>query len=71
MITRALPSGQSLTQQSGAPLHSNQIESNCIPIAAEAPELFEVQVPLIVIIYPFITLFGYIYRTCYFRIALT
>ena len=34
-----------LIQRSGAPLHSNQIEPHCVPIAAEAPELFEVQVP--------------------------
>ena len=71
MITRALLPGQSLIRRSGAPLHSNQIEPNHIPIAAEALELFEVQVPLIVIISPFITLFGYMHRTCYFRIALT
>ena len=63
--------GQSLIWQSGAPLHSDKIEPIRIPIAAEAPELFEVQVPPIVIISPFITLFGYMYWTCYFRIAQT
>ena len=43
-ITRALPSGQSLIRRSGAPFHSDQIEPNHVPIAAEAPELFEVQI---------------------------
>ena len=68
---RALPSGQSLIWRSGAPLNSDQIEPNCVSIAAEALELFEVQVPPIVIISSFITLFGYMHWTCYFRIALT
>ena len=70
MITRALLPGQLLIWRSGAPLHSDKIEPNRVPIAAEALELFEVQVPPIVIS-PFITLFGYMHRTCYFRIALT
>ena len=68
-ITRALLPGRSLTQRSKAPLLSNQNESSCIPIAAETLELFEVQVPLIVLISPFITLFSYMCRACYFRIA--
>ena len=42
---------------------------SCVPIAAEAPELFEVQVPSIVLISPFITLFSYMCQTCHFRIA--
>ena len=71
MITRVLLPGQSLIWRPGAPLHSDQIESSCVPIAAEALELFEVQVPSIVMISPFITLFGYMHWTCYFRIALT
>ena len=41
--TRALHPKQSLIQDSGSLLHSNQNKYSCVPIAEELPELFEVQ----------------------------